>query len=204
MHFMYGFCDRNSLAALRAYQCRCADWRQPYRRVFETAHRNLRETVTVRPHARAGSGRCSVRYEEDVLHIVKNNPSTSTRQISSPTGRLPQLAVWRTLRENQCYPFHVQSAQGLQPGSNHSLVQFSRLVVHKIVDTPQFLCRVLWTDEAVFTRSGVHNPHNLHVWTTENPHGTSHSSSQHRFRPYSHGATQKKLKGYASHRTNCT
>lgn len=40
---------------------------------------------------------------------------------------------------------------------------------HTIVDIPQFLCQVLWTDEAEYTRSDVHNLHSLHVWATENP-----------------------------------
>jgi hypothetical protein len=115
--------------------------------------------------------------EEDVLDIVHHNPSASTRHISSETGRLYQS----TLRENQLHPFHVQLVQGLQPGDKHLRLQFSRWVLHKTVDTPQFLCRVLWTDEAVFTRSGVHSLHNLHVWTTENPHATRHFSFQHRF-----------------------
>jgi hypothetical protein len=43
MHLMYCFCGRNSLAALREYQPLYPYRRQPYRRVFETAHRNLRE-----------------------------------------------------------------------------------------------------------------------------------------------------------------
>jgi hypothetical protein len=40
---------------------------------------------------------------------------------------------------------------------------------------------VLWTDEAGFTRDGVMNLHNLHVWAEENPHPTRSSSFQHRF-----------------------
>jgi hypothetical protein len=48
------------LSALRKYQHRYPDRRQPYRRVFETVHRNLRETDTVMAHAHAGRGRPSV------------------------------------------------------------------------------------------------------------------------------------------------
>jgi hypothetical protein len=43
----------------------------------------------------------------------------------------------------------------------------------------QFLRRVLWTDEALFTRTGVHNRYNLHV--TENPHISRHYSYQQGF-----------------------
>jgi hypothetical protein len=61
-----------------------------------------------------------------------------------------------------------------------NIVVYSSFDDCKIVDTPTFLCRVLWTDKAVFA-SGVRNLHNLHVWATENLHATRHSSFQHRF-----------------------
>jgi hypothetical protein len=112
MHFMYGFWDGNSLAALIG-----SDRRQPYRRVYETARRYLRETGTVMPHARA-RGRRIVRDEEDVLGIV---PSTSTRHISSATGRLSQRAVWRTLQENQLYFFMYNQHKGCSQDRNISV-----------------------------------------------------------------------------------
>jgi hypothetical protein len=45
----------------------------------------------------------------------------------------------------------------------------------------QFLCRTLWTDEAVFTRSGEHNLRNSHVSATQDHHAIRHSSFQQRF-----------------------
>jgi hypothetical protein len=42
-------------------------------------------------------------------------------------------------------------------------------VLHKTVETPQFLCCVKkWCT------------HNMHIWATENPHATRHSLLQHR------------------------
>jgi predicted nucleotidyltransferase len=64
-------------------------------------------------HALADRGRHNVRDEEDVLNIVHNYPSTSTRHISSATGQLSQRAAWRTVSENKLCPFHVQPVQGL-------------------------------------------------------------------------------------------
>jgi len=40
---------------------------------------------------------------------------------------------------------------------------------------------VLFTDEATFTRDGIQNFHNQHVWTDENPHATVQSHHQQRF-----------------------
>jgi hypothetical protein len=40
---------------------------------------------------------------------------------------------------------------------------------------------MLWTDEVVFTRSVVHNLHNLHVWAAQNSHATRQYSFQQGF-----------------------
>jgi hypothetical protein len=109
-------------------------------------------------HTLAGRERRNLR-DEDLLDFVHNNTSTCTSHISSAKERLPQSAVWRNLGDNQLYPFHVQPVEGLQPGDKHLRLQFSRLVLYKIVYTPEFLCRVLWTDEAVFTRSDEESIH---------------------------------------------
>jgi hypothetical protein len=79
MQISYGFCDGNSLAAPREYQRRYPDRREPYRHVFETVHRNLTETGTAMAHARVCRGKRNVQVEGDVLDIVHNNPSISTR-----------------------------------------------------------------------------------------------------------------------------
>jgi hypothetical protein len=92
------------------------------------------------PHARCWPWKTQSTDEEDVLDIVQDNPSTSTRRhISSATGRRFLSAVWRTLRENQLYNFLVQPGQWLKPGDKHLRLQFCQWVLHKTVDTPQFL-----------------------------------------------------------------
>jgi hypothetical protein len=77
MRFVCGFCYGNSLAALREYQRLYPDRRKPYRRVFDTVHRNLRERGTLMPHARAGRGRRNVRDEEGVLlsYTITHQPA---------------------------------------------------------------------------------------------------------------------------------
>jgi hypothetical protein len=45
----------------------------------------------------------------------------------------------------------------------------------------QFVPNILFTDEAGFTRDGIVNFHNTHVWVDDNPHTTVASRRQHRF-----------------------
>jgi hypothetical protein len=40
---------------------------------------------------------------------------------------------------------------------------------------------ILFTDQAHFTRDGVNNTRNSHLWVRENPHGAVESNCQHRF-----------------------
>jgi hypothetical protein len=75
-HFVYDFRNGNSLSALTEYQ---------HRRIFETVPRCLRETNTLMSHAQDGRGRRNVWNGDDVLVVVRDNPSTSTRKISSAT-----------------------------------------------------------------------------------------------------------------------
>jgi hypothetical protein len=70
--------------------------------------------------------------------------------------------------------------RAIQAGDSDSRLQSCRWVMHKIVDEPYFFSRLLWIDEAGFTRSGITNQHHLHEWTLENPHATRQSTFQHR------------------------
>lgn len=88
----------------------------------ETVHRNLRESAIIVAHALVGREDAVYAEEEKVLDIEHDNPSTSTRQISSPTGH-SQSGV---LHENQSYPFLIQPAKLLQPGEKRLHLQFSQ------------------------------------------------------------------------------
>jgi hypothetical protein len=108
------------IAALGEYQHRCPDRRQPYRRVLERVRCSLKETGILVTLAFAGRGRLYVRNEEEVLDTVQDNPSPSTRNISSVTGRLYQRAAWSTVRGIKLYPFHVQPVQArVSAGNKH-------------------------------------------------------------------------------------
>ena len=55
MYFFYGFCNGNTRAAQREYQCRFPNRQIPTRAIFSRLHRNLREEVIWWSHKR----RCS-------------------------------------------------------------------------------------------------------------------------------------------------
>jgi hypothetical protein len=151
IHFIYGFCDGNAAAAAREYQLRYPDRRHPQRRVFEAVKRRLRGTVSFKPRTHVGHGRRNVQDDEVVLDAVNDNPLSSTSRIASHTS-LSQSSVWRVLRKNSLHPFHLQPVETQQPGDKERHLKYCRRLLHRVVDEPDFLNRVLWTDEAGFTR----------------------------------------------------
>ena len=55
------------------------------------------------------------------------------------------------------------------------------VVLQKQAVEKNFSERVLFTDEAHFTRGGIFNTHNFNHWAANNPHGNHHYSHQYRF-----------------------
>lgn len=60
-------------------------------------------------------------------------------------------------------------------------VAFCEWFLQQCGTKPIFLACVLFTDEATFTRDGIQNLHNQHVWADENHHVTVQSHYQQRF-----------------------
>ena len=89
MHFVCGFCNGNSLAAVVAYQRRFSDRRIPSRRVFTRIHQTLRDngcfpsvsvtserqvvgTINTRENILAMVERSYVHYHECMLRVSFN------------------------------------------------------------------------------------------------------------------------------------
>lgn len=183
MHMVYGAANGNGRGASRLYADRFPGRQQPHHTTFAAVHRRLSENRTLRPNmANAGRER-SVRtpeLEEDILEMVDNNPTTSTRRMASELGT-DHMTVWRVLHEQLLYPFHVQKVQALNPNDYPRRYEFCQWVINQLAVNPALSSTILYTDEACFTRDGIFNSHNLHHWAEENPHATSSRAHQQRF-----------------------
>ena len=72
--------------------------------------------------------------------------------------------------------------QHLLPTDYAKRITFCETFLRKCAANRHFWQCVIWTDESTFTRAGVLNQRNSHVWSHENPHATRESSFQHDFR----------------------
>ena len=161
IHFMYGRANGNACRAARFYHEAFPERRQPDSRVFTRSHQRLRETGAFTTNLRIPGRPRTVstpQVEERVLQSVDENPGTSTRRIAAAEN-VSQTTVWRILREQQLYPYHVQRVQALGENDFQPRVAFSQWILTKCGEDPQFLCNILFTDEAGFTRDGVVNFH---------------------------------------------
>ena len=61
-------------------------------------------------------------------------------------------------------------------------LQFAQFMLDKQTENQDFLNDLLFTDEATFTRRGVFNWKNNHLWDSENPHALKERHFQHEFK----------------------
>src|SRR5215469_10793136 len=87
------------------------------------------------------------------------------------------MQVWRTLREDDLYPYHDQKVQHLEPGDYAQRMD----LCHWVKAHRELLSVILFTDEASFTRDGINNLRNVHTWSHRNPHATCVTHFQRRF-----------------------
>lgn len=75
------------------------------------------------------------------------------------------------------HPFHYQRVQDLRDEDFPARLEFCRW----ILDHPNASRKILWSDEATFSRGKVFNSHNTHFWSHENPRVVRRTNYQHRF-----------------------
>lgn len=183
MHLIYGRAGGNGRLAQRMYQEQYPRRCCPHHTTFTNIDRRLRETGTFQITRRNAGQERSVRTpdtENRVLQRFADSPSTSTRSVAAELGIRHEM-VWKVLRAAKMHPFHVQKVQLLADGDYPLRVEFVRWMLDATQNDSQFPATVLFSDEACFTREGVVNTHNAHMWSSENPHITVSSKVQHRF-----------------------
>lgn len=181
MHYIYGFCDGNAHEAVNEYRRRYRNRRAPNYQVFIDTHRQFGEFGLRRNNERdREENRRQRRDRIRILRSFDNDRKLSSRKAAQHL-HVSQSKVIRTLRKDHRKAFHFQPVQGLHPGDSEKRLRFCRWLLNSVNENPQFLHKILWTDESCFTRRGIVNFHNLHTWNHENPHEIRPSSFQNEF-----------------------
>ncbi|CAH2001030.1 unnamed protein product [Acanthoscelides obtectus] len=81
-------------------------------------------------------------------------------------------------REVQVSKTKVWQTLPLQPDDFPARVRFCEWLLHQHDNNPDFLKCILVKDESTFTRNGVNNFRNTHVWSVGNPHAVRRAHFQ--------------------------
>jgi Transposase. len=181
MLFIYGFANGNSRAAVREYALRFPNRQQPSRNTFAEVFRRCGETGSFRGLRIREGGQNAERWRHApaILQAVREDPTTSTRRIGAAL-RIHHSTVHRVLKRSNLHPYHLSKVQNLLPVDAEVRLQFCRWYLNHLHEWGSD--QIIWTDEAMFTKCGIINLHNSHVWSSENPHATIVTHFQHEIR----------------------
>jgi hypothetical protein len=179
IHFFYGRANGNAHEARRLYQETFPNHRLPCSRKFSRMAQRLRERGTFIPVIEGGRPRTArtLQQEQRIFAHVAAKPVTRTRRISSAEG-VHRSTASRILHQDRLYPYHLQRVQGLKPEDLPGRVRFCQLCLEQCTRHPQFLWKLMFTDEAMFTRNGIFNFHNVHIWVHANSHAIREARHQ--------------------------
>lgn len=180
MVYAYGAARGSANLAVQIYQELFPNRRVPDRKTIQRTYDSMRETGKTPNHTSQEMVRGDAARRDEVLDYFQNNPTASTRRASLEL-ETSHMFVWRTLQADNQHPYHLRAVQDLLPGDFRRRMDFCRWFLQMNEADHHFQSKVLWTDEATFTRSGSSNSRNTHVWAHENPYEVRTSHYQHQF-----------------------
>lgn len=175
MMMALGECHGQVAVAARRYaELYPARARHPSAPVILATAQRLYETGSVLPKKQdTGRNRHARNLQnvETIIRAVRQEPEKSIRVIARELG-LSYSTVQRTLKEEKLHDYHYTSVQDLREEDYENRRRFCENFLTRVDEDPEFPSRVIFSDESLFTREGVFNSHNMHVWSDENPRVT--------------------------------
>ncbi|KAF2901301.1 hypothetical protein ILUMI_04879 [Ignelater luminosus] len=169
------FCEGNLRQSVRVYQERFPNRYVPNYQTFANIERRLRKLgvhgTLIKDFVRNPD------VEEEILERLEEDPGASWRGLSRQI-RVSKNVVHKVIKEQLLRPYHIQSVQELLSIDPDACLTFCQIIPKDI----NFHNKTLFTDEACFTRKGIINVHNEHVYADENQHAIRQRHFQHGFR----------------------
>ncbi|KFM68287.1 hypothetical protein X975_24767, partial [Stegodyphus mimosarum] len=169
---MYGRCNGNALRTAREYArrypCRCS----PHVNVIRRLDNRPRNTGSVLPTANLhDTGRprrgLTVAQADAILQRVEETPEVSIHTLAREMTS-SKSTVHRLVRSERLHTFRYTTVEGLKPDDFQKRVAFCEWLLQQQNTDNGFIAHILWTDESCFTRDGVFNHHNSHMWSQVN------------------------------------
>ncbi|KAJ8959667.1 hypothetical protein NQ318_021855 [Aromia moschata] len=155
--------------------------RQPNHKLFGYLYNHLGENGSFRPKGNHGTPKTITVNEYEILIRVSENPGLSTHRLSAAT-RLSHSSICRILKKEMLHPYQYTPVQQLLPQDLPVRLQFTQFLQNMQTENPDFLTKILFTDEATFTRRGVFNWRSNHLRDSESPHAVKERHFLHEFK----------------------
>ena len=107
-------------------------------------------------------------------------PTSSCRASERSLG-IPKTKVQKILKKHKYHPYKFRLVQHLHPGDAQRRVVFCNWYQERCDMVRDFEMKVIWSDEAHFSNSGILNRHNSRFWSQENQHQIFPRRQQGRF-----------------------
>lgn len=154
--FVYGFANRNASEAVREYSRRFPERRLPDRRTFANTFRTPREAGSFpKPPSTARDVQDVGRVEEVSIFFLRISICASKAEAQLC---IPYRAVERILAADGRHPYH-RPVQELLGRYMEARIRFCEWLTERCTKDRWFTRRILWSDEATFTRDGLFNAH---------------------------------------------
>lgn len=162
-------CGRNMRQARREYQRKYPLRVTPSTVTFKNIANKFRETHTLanlKHHRR--SQIVTENLELDILLYFIDNPNQSLQHAANYFN-ISIKSVWNCLKKHKYKPFKLFPSQKLCPNDFVRRRTFCEIMLGHVRDDPNFLQKIIWTDESTFSTSGMFNRKNCHFWGVDKP-----------------------------------
>lgn len=170
MIYILGEAEKNCLLAVRLYGAKYPNRRQPSRQSFQCLMERFDVSGSVEYKKRRVVNRSATNEEKEmeILLHVQDNPKVSSRELAN-TCDTSQSTVNRITRKYKYHPYHMELHQELRDHDFEQRVNFCNTINVAIEADPNFLSKIMFSDEATFRSNGAVNRHNMHYYSTANP-----------------------------------
>ena len=167
------FATKSYLLVKRSFARSFPDQKVPNNSTISRLIRKFRETGCVTDDCKGNSGRPPTTRGQDTIEDVRNrlnqSPRKSIRKLSQEV-RMSKSSLQRLLRRDfSFHPYKVHVLQEQSEANKTDRLQFARKTNRKLLNEPDFLNLVLFSDETHFHLSGHVNRQNFRCWSPCKP-----------------------------------
>ena len=105
---------------------------------------------------------------QPILQQIEKEPKQSLRRVGNELG-VSYSTVRRCLKEGGFRCYRPQIVQALKETDKVARVNFAQLILNTNSSSPNFMERIMFSDEAIFHLEGGVNTHNCSHWSKTNP-----------------------------------